>query len=272
MLILDGKKLNQEIASNLIEAISVLGKKPHLLIIQIGENSASDIYIQKKTEFGQLIGTNVTIKYFSENVSEEEVLDFIEEKNNDVDVNGIIVQLPISEHLDRQKILNTVSKEKDIDGLAGSDFIPATVRGIVSLLEKYEIDIVDKNVVIINDSDLIGKPIERVFSGIGANVQICNDQTEDLKNISKKADILVTAIGKPEIIDEEFLSEGQTIIDIGISKTEKGIRGDVKKELFLENGESLELFARTPVPGGVGPMTVASLFENLIDAYQMQQT
>ena len=276
MLVLDGKKLNQEIASELKEAISALGEKkekiPHLLIIQIGEDPASDIYIQKKVDFGQEIGVKVTVKYFSENVSEDEVLNFIEEKNNDLDVNGIIVQIPIPDKLNRKKILASVSKEKDVDGLADSRFVPATTKGVITLLQKNNIEISGKKIVIINDSDLIGKPTAREIERLGGKVFITNDKTEKLEEISQSSDILITAIGKPEIIDEKYLKEGQVVIDIGITKTENGIRGDVKRNLFLENGEPLKLFALTPVPGGVGPMTVASLFENLFDAYKKQNT
>jgi len=281
MLVLDGKKLNQEIASELKEAISVLGKKiekiPHLLIIQIGENSASDIYIQKKVDFGQEIGVKVTVKYFTEKISEEEVLIFIEEKNNDSDVNGIIVQIPIPQNLNRRKILNLVSEEKDVDGLGGSElsilkFMPATTKSVVSLLQKNNIEIFGKKIVIINDSNLVGKPTAKEMERLGGDVFVANDQTENLEEVSRGADILITAIGKPEIIDENFLKEGQTVVDIGISKTENGLRGDIKRDLILENGKPLELFARTPVPGGVGPMTVASLFENLFDAYKKQNT
>jgi len=264
MLVLNGKKLNQEIASELKEAISAFGENPHLSIIQIGENDASDIYIQKKVNFGQEIGAKVTVKYFSENVSEQDILNYIEEKNNDSDVNGIIVQIPIPQNLDRQNILKAVSKEKDVDGLADSEFIPATTKGVVTLLQKNSIKISGKKVVIINDSDLVGKPTAKEMERLGGDVSVCNDQTENLKGISKTADILITAIGKPEIIDEEYLKEGQTVIDIGISKTADGIFGDVKKDV------DVELFALTPVPGGVGPMTVASLFENLLDAYKKQ--
>jgi len=268
MLVLDGKKLNQEIASKLKEAISALvennNKIPHLVIVQIGEDSASDIYIQRKVDFGQEVGLKVTVKYFSEDVLEEEVLNFIEEKNNDNDVNGIIIQIPIPKNLNKKKILNSVAKEKDVDGLAGSDFIPATTKGIITLLQKNDIEISGKKVVIINDSDLVGKPTEKEMKKLGADVVICNDKTDSLREISKDAEILITAIGQPEIINEEYLSRGQTVIDIGISKSKNGVVGDIKKDL------DIELFARTPVPGGVGPMTVASLFENLFEAYKKQ--
>lgn len=268
MLILDGKKINQEIASELSEAISELGETPQLVIIQVGENPASDIYIQRKADFGQEIGVKTTIKYFSENVSEEEVLDFIQEVNNKDDVNGILVQLPLPKNLNKKKILEAIKKEKDVDGLNNSDFVPATTRGVLTLLQRSDVEISDKKVVIINDSDLIGKPTAREMERLGAEVIICNEETENIKEITKTADILITAIGKPEIIDESYLSNDQIVIDIGISKKDSKIFGDLKKDL---DTEKVELKAASPVPGGVGPMTVASLFQNLIEAVKNQQ-
>jgi methylenetetrahydrofolate dehydrogenase (NADP+)/methenyltetrahydrofolate cyclohydrolase len=265
MITLDGKKINHEIASELREAISDLGESPHLMIVQVGENDASDIYIQRKVDFGQKIGAKVTVKYFTEENSQEEIIDYINQSNSDKSVHGIIVQLPLPNKFNRQEILQSVSRDKDVDGLNDSDFIPATTKGIVTLLQKNNIEISNKRTVIINDSDLIGKPTAKEFERIGSDVVICNENTENLKEVSKSADILITAIGQPEIIDEEYLNEGQVVIDIGISKTKNGIIGDIKKDL------SIDLSARTPVPGGIGPMTVASLFQNLLQAYEMQQ-
>ncbi|NCS99251.1 bifunctional 5,10-methylenetetrahydrofolate dehydrogenase/5,10-methenyltetrahydrofolate cyclohydrolase [Candidatus Parcubacteria bacterium] len=270
-MILDGNKIKKEIASELEEAISVLGESPHLVIIQIGENNASDIYIQKKVEFGQKIGAKITVKYFSGEESEGEILEYINQINHDNGIHGIIVQLPLPDKFDRQRIIEAVSKEKDVDGLNNSDFIPATTKGIVTLLQKNNIEINNKKVIIINDSDLVGKPTAKEFKRIGAEVVICNDETENLQEKTRDADILITAIGQPEIIDEKYLRKGQIVVDVGISKTPKGVVGDVKKELIDEDGHQLELAARTPVPGGVGPMTVASLFQNLLQAYEIQK-
>jgi methylenetetrahydrofolate dehydrogenase (NADP+)/methenyltetrahydrofolate cyclohydrolase len=264
-MILDGNRIRDEIASELEEAISDLGESPQLIIIQVGENESSDIYIQKKVEFGQKIGAKTTVKYFSQEESQDKILEYIEQMNSDRNVNGVIVQLPLPSELDKNKILQSVSKEKDVDGLNNSDFIPATTKGVITLLQKNNIEIEGKKVVIINDSDLVGKPTAKEFKRIGADVTICNEKTNSLQEVSKSADILITAIGKPEIINEEYLSEGQVVIDIGISKTAKGVIGDVKKNLEIELG------ARTPVPGGVGPMTVASLFQNLLQAYEIQE-
>lgn len=270
MLLLDGKKLNQEIASELKEAISVLGEAPHLLIIQIGENDASDIYIQKKIDFGQKIGAIVTVKYFPEDVSEMEIIGFIDSINSNSNYDGIIVQLPLPKVINTDKILKSVAKEKDVDGLADSDFVSATTKGITTLLQRNNIEISGEKVVIINDSDLVGKPTAKEMEKLGAEVIICNKETENIKRISNSADILITAIGQPEIIDESYLKNDQVVVDVGISKTTKGIRGDVKKELITSgDGETvgeIKLKAITPVPGGVGPMTVASLFQNLVEA------
>lgn len=267
MIILDGKKKSSEIASSLREAISQLDKKPKLLIILVGDDIASQVYVNRKEKFADDVGVEINIKKLNSNVDENEVISLINEANEDQSVNGIMVQLPLPEGLNRKKILNSIKPEKDVDGLVeGNDkFISATTRGTITLLEEYNINLSGKKVVIINDTDLIGKPLSRKMSQMGAETVICNEETKDIKQITKTADILVTAIGKPEIIDESYLSDGQVVIDIGISKTENGVVGDVKKNV------ETELEALTPVPGGIGPMTVASLFQNVLDVYKMQQ-
>lgn len=267
MIILDGKKLSTEIASSLREAISHLDRKPKLLIIKIGENKASDSYIKQKIKFAEIIDVKVDVKNFADNVDENEVIEFIKESNNDSEISGIIVQLPIPKNLNQRKILDSVDFKKDVDGIGlGKDtFVPATTRGIANLLNEHKIDVKNKNVVIINDSDLVGKPTAKYFSEHDSVVKICNDQTENIKDLTKSADIVITGIGQPEIIDESYLKDGQVIIDVGITKTENGIKGDVKRDC------GLDFKAITPVPGGVGPMTVASLFQNLLDAHIMQQ-
>jgi methylenetetrahydrofolate dehydrogenase (NADP+)/methenyltetrahydrofolate cyclohydrolase len=180
-MILDGNRIRDEIASELEEAISDLGESPQLIIIQVGENESSDIYIQKKVEFGQKIGAKTTVKYFSQEESQDKILEYIEQMNSDRNVNGVIVQLPLPSELDKNKILQSVSKEKDVDGLNNSDFIPATTKGVITLLQKNNIEIEGKKVVIINDSDLVGKPTAKEFKRIGADVTICNEKTNSLQ-------------------------------------------------------------------------------------------
>ncbi len=265
MFILDGKKINQGIASELKEAISDLKRKPKLAIIQVGDEISSNIYIKKKIEFAEKIGATVVHKKIDQNLSSKDLLDLIIDFNRDIFVNGIIVQLPIPNHFDQKTILQSISKEKDVDGMNQSSFSPAVSRGIVTLLEKNNIKIVNQKIVIINNSESVGKPTAAILEKKGAGVENYDKDTKNLKEKTKQADIIITAIGQPEIIDESYLSEGQIVIDVGISRKNQKICGDLKKNL------NLELKAYSPVPGGVGPMTVASLFENLLDAYQMQQ-
>lgn len=267
MIILDGKKTGSEIASSLREAISQLDKKPKILIILVGEDLSSSIYVGRKEKFAKEIGVGVDVKKLDSNIDEKEIISIIEDANEDNSINGIMVQLPLPDKINKKTVLNSIQPQKDVDGLVeGNDlFISATARGVITLLDEYGVDLVGKKVVIINDSDLIGKPLSKKMSQMGVETIICNEETENIKDITRSADVLMTAIGKPGIIDESYLSDGQVVVDIGISKTEDGVCGDVKKDI------QIKLEALTPVPGGVGPMTVASLFQNLLDAYKMQQ-
>ncbi len=273
MIILDGKKLNKEISLNLKKQIVNFSIAPKLNIIQIGENSASNIYIERKIKYAKEIGAEVVVTNFPTDISEEEIIHFIQAVNTDEKIHGIIVQLPIPENLNSAKIINAISPQKDVDGLTAtniyklvchdkSGLVPATARGIITLLQKNQIKISGENVLIIGRSLLVGKSTALHFLNSDATVSVCHSQTKNLKEYTQKADIIVTATGKPGLIKDEMIREGQVIIDVGISFEDGKISGDVN----LENSEKVK--ALSPVPGGVGPMTVASLFENLVQAYQ----
>lgn len=271
MIILNGKEINSLISTELkneVENLFAKGKpSPKIAIIQVGDDPASNVYINKKIEFANKIGSEIELNKLSEKITTEEIIDIIKKLNNDTSVHGIIIQLPIFKKLDCQKILNSVLPEKDVDGLGLGKkfFMPATTRGILTLLEKNNIEIFGQKVVIINDSDLVGKPTAKVLVDRGADVSICNEKTKNIKEITRTAKIIITAIGQPEIIDDSYLSDDQVVVDVGISQTPNGVVGDLKRDL------KTKLKAVSLVPGGVGPMTVASLFQNLFDAYQMQQ-
>ncbi len=269
--ILDGRKIRDEKKSILSQKISKMGFVPKLAVFQVGENPASDAYIRQKEIFGNSIGVEVKRESFSESVSNEEIIKKIEIYNSDKEFQGIIVQFPLPNHLDKSKISQSINPKKDIDGLSGENIkalmgggnglVPATTRGILEILEYYKIEISGKNICIIGRSELVGKPTALAFINRDATVQICHSKTENLKEKTKNAQILISAIGKPKFITEDFVSTGQVIIDVGISRQKDGsLVGDVDFDRV-----SKIVSAITPVPGGVGPMTVLSLFENLAD-------
>jgi methylenetetrahydrofolate dehydrogenase (NADP+) / methenyltetrahydrofolate cyclohydrolase len=279
MIILDGKKIKAKYSSILKEEIgSFLNKgflAPKLAIIQIGNNESSNVYINQKIKFANEIGAEAELIKLEENISENYLLEKIAELNNDKTVNGIILQLPIPVNFNQGKILEKISPEKDVDGLCpvniyklirndSGGLIPATAKGIISLLKEYEIEISGKNIVVVGKSVLVGKTLSLALLNLGATVTICHSKTNNLSDITKKADILISAVGKAGLITDEYLKEDQVVIDVGISKNSEGnISGDV----FLEKAIIKTI---SPVPGGVGQMTVVSLFQNLVETYKKQ--
>lgn len=277
MILLSGKTIKDEISQILHKDISASGEIPSLAIIQVGENEQSNLYIKQKIKFGELIGARVIHCHLPEEITEDDLIFEIRKFNNDKSIHGIIVQLPIPKHLNERKILDAILYEKDVDGLGSiqtgllyvgktKSMIPATTRGIISLLDYNKIEIAGKNVVVIGRSNLVGKPTAISFLNLNATVTICHSHTKDLKKITRLADILIVACGRPKFITREFVGDGQIIVDVGIHKTELGLCGDVD----FEDVKDL-VSAITPVPGGVGPMTVVSLFQNLWDAFCSQR-
>ena len=276
--ILDGKIAREEKISVLKKRIADLTFKPKLTIIQIGDKAESNTYVKLKKAFGESIGAEVEMIKFDEKISADHLIEKIKNLNEDKSVNGIIVQLPIPKNLELDEVLQTIDPKKDVDGLTISYLkklwngetdclLPATAKGIISLLDFYQIPIDGKNVVIINHSALIGKPLSLLVLARGGTPTICHIKTKNLSEITKKADIIVSATGNPKMINENFVSAGQVIIDVGFGLDKDGkISGDVDFE-SVKNIVS----AISPVPGGAGPMTVVSLFENLLDAVYGKQ-
>jgi methylenetetrahydrofolate dehydrogenase (NADP+) / methenyltetrahydrofolate cyclohydrolase len=275
MKILDGKKVNKKIESDLFLELTNSAIKPVLKIIQIGNDDSSNIYISQKIKFAEAIGARANVLKFVGDMSCEAVISEINKVNSDPSIHGIIVQLPIPSHLDKSKIIDSINPIKDVDGLTrenisrllrneGNGIIPATTRGIFEILDHYKIKISGKNVVIIGRSNLVGRPTAINFLNRDATVTICHSKTKDLKDKVRKADIVVSAIGKPGFLNKGFFNKNQVIIGIGISRDKKGkITGDI-------DIKGLNARAFTPVPGGIGPMTVACLFKNLFDSYKKQ--
>jgi methylenetetrahydrofolate dehydrogenase (NADP+)/methenyltetrahydrofolate cyclohydrolase len=275
MQILDGKKINEEIAKHLKQQIAEKGISPKLVIVQVGDNSASNVYIKMKVNFAEKIGANAEALKFPNEITEQELISEIEKLNADNSVNGIIVQLPIPDNINLAKILNTITPQKDVDGLGqenlsklirGSDdgIVPATARGIVDLLLAHDIEIAGKDVVVVGKSVLVGKSTALHFLNNGATVSVLHSKTQNLADKTRQADILISATGVSGLITADHINADQVVVDVGISVDSNGnISGDVDNSVH----EKKLVKAISPVPGGVGPMTVASLFQNLIDTY-----
>lgn len=264
MLLLDGKKAREHYVSLLTERIQKLSFSPRLVIVQVGDRADSDAFIKAKKSFAQKIGAKEIHIKLPEQVTQKEVVEHIEKYNKDKSIHGIIVQLPLPAHLNPDIIIDAIDPVKDTDGLTSATaYMPATARGIRDLLRFYSIDLVGKKITVVGQSKLVGKPISEMCKKSGALVTACDSRTQNLAEKTKTAEILIIAIGKPRFIDEKYISEGQIVIDVGITRQENAnsLVGDVDFD-----GVKDIVGAITPVPGGVGQMTVLALFENLVDA------
>lgn len=261
-MIIDGKKISEEILSELKEKIKDSKVTPTLAVILIGENSASEAYVNRKIKAGAEIGAKVKLYRLDTSTSMGEVTALIEELNQDNQIQGIILQLPIPEHLSKEKLLSLIEPQKDVDGLVPeSPFSPATALGVLELLKRSDIQLEGAEAVVVGRSDLVGKPTAWLLLQENATVTICHSKTKDMAKHTKEADILVVAIGKPKFITAEMVKEGAVVIDVGINKLDNELAGDVDFEAVKEVAGLI-----SPVPGGVGPMTVAMLMSNLVKA------
>lgn len=268
--ILDGKIVAEGIRAQLREKVKTFSSVPCLAIIQIGNDKRSSIYIKNKKSFGESIGVEVRHIELIETITKTEVEKVVDDLNNDNSVHGIIMQLPIPQHLDKDLILNKIKKEKDVDGLSLDNLIhtPATARGVMTLLNAYNIKALDKKAVVIGRSRLVGIPVAECLRNAGAHVTVCHRETQDIPSITKQADIIIVAAGVPNLITKDYVKNEQVIIDVGINSitneldNSNHLVGDVDFQSI-----SPIVAAISPVPGGVGPLTVASLFQNLYDAF-----
>ena len=284
--ILDGKKLSNLSVLKLAKKIKKLTIKPKLVIIQIGDLVESNTYIKNKKAFAEKIGVTVKHKKYPNNIKESRVIPNISRCNRNPSIHGIMVQLPGPKHFDMEKVLESIDPKKDVDGLTAINtrhlfdnneaFIPATAKGIISLLEEYKIKLVGAKIVIVGQSSLVGRPAMLALLNKGATVTMCHKDTRNLARETKNADILITAVGHPKLITRKHVSKNQVVVDIGINivrsnPTSLKLRG-ARKIVGDVDYESVKRVVRaiTPVPGGVGPMTVVSLFQNLLKAYALQ--
>ena len=279
MIIIDGKefskKILEEISNEQKEIVEKKNIRPaELAVIIVGENPASQVYVRNKTRACEKVGFySETIK-LEENISENDLIKKIEELNENDKIDGILVQLPLPKHIDELKVINSIKPEKDVDGFSNvnvgkmvigdeSGFLSCTPYGIMQLLEGYDIDVDGKDVVVVGRSNIVGKPMAMMLIQKGATVQVCNSRTKDLSKKLKKADIIVVAVGVPRMIKATDVKEGVVVIDVGINRVDGKLCGDVNYEDVAQKASYI-----TPVPGGVGPMTIASLIKNTFISYQ----
>ena len=274
--IIDGKKLKEEILEELKKEVKHYMIKPCLAVVQIGDDPASNTYIKAKEKACNEIGIYFKHIKFQDNVKEIEVINKILELNSDEYVHGILLQLPLPEGFNADKLINYIARNKDVDGLTDINLgklynnkpclISCTPQGIMKLLENENIELEGKNVTIVGRSNLVGKPLIGLMLNKNATVTVCHSKTENLNKHTKNADILVVAVGKKHFIKENMVKEGAIVIDVGINKEDGKLYGDVDFNSVKSKVEKI-----TPVPGGVGPMTVAMLMKNVVAAYQKQQ-
>ena len=280
MTIIDGKALSEKILKEIEQEHSELekkaGRKAGLAVIIVGENPASQIYVRNKIRACERVGFHSETIRLDENISEESLLVEIEKLNNDSNIDGILVQLPIPRHIDGLKVINAISAEKDVDGfhttnigkmMIGDEtgFLPCTPAGVIQMFEEYNIDLEGKDVLVIGQSNIVGKPMTLLLIKKRATVQVCNSKTKNLSEKLQKADVVVAAAGSPKLVKTTDVKEGVVVIDVGINRVDGKLCGDVDFEEVSKKASFI-----TPVPGGVGPMTIAMLIKNTFKSYKQK--
>ena len=280
MTIIDGKALSEKILKEIEQEHSELEKKVErkagLAVIIVGENPASQIYVRNKIRACEKVGFHSETIRLDENITEENLLLEIEKLNNNSNIDGILVQLPIPKHIDGLKIINAISAKKDVDGfhttnigkmMIGDEtgFLPCTPAGVIQMFEEYNINLEGKDVLVIGQSNIVGKPMTLLLIKKRATVQVCNSKTKNLSEKLQKADVIVAAAGSPKLIKATDVKEGVVIIDVGINRVDGKLCGDVDFEEVSKKASFI-----TPVPGGVGPMTIAMLIKNTFKSYKQK--
>ena len=276
MNIIDGKAIAKEIREEIKKEVMSLSRKPGLAVILVGDDPASKVYVDNKAKVCMELGIKSFVYRLPDTTTEKELYELVDELNQNDDVDGILIQHPIQGEADEKNVFNRIAPEKDVDGFnvinkgklsAGIDsFVACTPLGIVYMLKHEGIKIEGKNVVIIGRSNIVGKPLASLMLKENATVTVCHSKTENIKEICRNADILVAALGKPKFVTEDMVKEGAVVVDVGISKVDGKLSGDIDFE-----NVSKKVSAITPVPGGVGPMTIAMLMKNVMKAYYGRQ-
>lgn len=273
--IIDGKEISSQIKDELkerVEKLKIDGKEITLAVIQVGKDAASSVYVNNKKKACAYIGINSLAYELEESVTETELLELIYDLNDNPIVNGILVQLPLPSHIKEDTIIHAISPKKDVDGfhpqnvgamcIGEKGFVSCTPAGVIELMKRSSIDIAGKECVVIGRSNIVGKPMSLLLLHENATVTIAHSKTKDLKEVTKRADILVVAIGKPKFITADYLKQGAVVIDVGIHRDENNkLCGDVDFDSVVS-----KVSAITPVPGGVGPMTIAMLMNNCVES------
>lgn len=277
-MIIDGKQIAQQLKEELRGQVAVLtgqyGRKPCLDVIIVGQNPASMSYVKSKIKATEYCGFDGELIQLPETTSQEELLRVIAERNGKDDVDGILVQLPLPKHIDEQTVIEAIAPEKDVDGFHPSNvaglwlnqpaIVPCTPLGIIALLEQTHVDLGGRHAVVVGRSNIVGKPIAKLLLDKNCTVTIAHSRTKDLAAICRKADILIVAVGRPRMITADMVKQGAIVIDVGINRLEDGrLVGDVDFETVAPVAGAI-----TPVPGGVGPMTITMLMRNTIECYK----
>lgn len=286
--LIDGKKVSSDIKQEIAEEVKTFkqetGKVPHLAAVLVGNDGASETYVAHKVKACEQVGFRSTLVRMDSTVTEKELLDKVDELNADNDIDGFIVQLPLPDHISEDKVIEAVDPSKDVDGfhpvnlgkmtIGLPSFVPATPAGIMELIKRYDIETSGKNCVVIGRSNIVGRPVSILLSkkGVDATVTLVHSRTKDLESVVQRAEIIIAAIGIPEFVKADMVSEGAVIIDVGTTrvksdKTKSGwkLKGDVDFENVAPKCSYI-----TPVPGGVGPMTIVSLLQNTLLACRMK--
>ena len=276
--IISGTELSKDLRNQMKEKVLEYTKKglrlPHLVVILVGNNPASQSYVKGKENACKEIGINSTILRLDENISEDELLKRIDEINNDKDIDGLLVQLPLPKHIDESKVINRISIDKDVDGfhplnvaklhLGEKCILPCTPKGIITMLKNADVEIKGKKAVVVGRSNIVGNPVAKLLLDNNATVTICHSKTKDLKAELLEADIVIAAIGRPKFITADMIKEGAVVIDVGVNRLDNGkLCGDTDYDNILKKASVI-----TPVPGGVGPMTITSLMENTLEIFE----
>jgi len=272
--IIDGRDLSNKIKEAIKEKVVKMDRKPGLAVVLVGDNPASKVYVGAKEKACKKVGFYSRKIVLPKNISQKELEQEVKKLNENDKIDGVLVQLPLPEGLDEKRIVNLVSPKKDVDCFHPSNIgrlylkkkieienllAPCTPKGIVRLIQSTGIEIEGKNAVVVGRSNLVGKPVAQLLLGKNATVTVCHSRTKNLQQETKKADILIAAVGRPRMIQKEMVKKGAVVIDVGINRTDEGLVGDVDFEAVKEKAGYI-----TPVPGGVGPMTIASLLENTL--------
>ncbi len=280
MILIDGKKaaaeLREELKQEVTELKTKYNKVPGLTVILIGDMAPSQIYVRNKEKSANEVGLKSEVIRYPDTVEEKTVLEKIEELNNDESVSGILVQLPLPKHIDKQKVIETITPSKDVDGFHPMNVgnlssgyessVPCTPLGCYLMIKKIEPNLSGKKAVVVGRSNLNGKPMAQLLLKENCTVTITHSRTKDLKAECLEADIIVAAVGIPELVKGDWIKKDAIVIDVGINKTENGLVGDVAFDEVSKVAKAL-----TPVPGGVGPMTIACLLKNTVDCFKRSQ-